>query len=306
MGDPKHMRKILLAIGIAALVLGISLVSTSLYDAGEKNVIFYSQTMHLGTHGEYYSDLLNMTEAHQLGVSPGPGTTTVYIIPSDDLSLVNQSNARSYAYTSMTGTPGGTDGLSLSGKFYIVVFSPSIPPISYYVLGGPSFETIEVFLSTGILLAPVGAVTTILGTLLTSKAKTDGEQGGHTSIYGGYRWLAFSTLYIVTACYSFNVIWDFVLNPGPFLTHSILSSYILIFPVSMIILSIPEIWMLMEVRHEVFWIAIPLTLPFVLIVTFMDLFLLPALSMSFATLVAAYFTYDNYKKDRNRAPTMIT
>ncbi|MCL4447784.1 MAG: hypothetical protein M1556_01175 [Candidatus Thermoplasmatota archaeon] len=292
------MRRVLLAVGVAALVLGISLVSISLYDAGENNVMFYSQTMHLGSDGEYYSDLLNMTEAHQLAFSPGPGTTTVYIVQSRDLPLINQSNAMNYSYASMTGTPGGTDGMSLSGEYYIVVFSTSVPPISYYVLGGPSFQVIEVFLSIGAMLTPIGAVTTILGTFLTPVVTRDGEQGSHTSVYSRYRWLAFSTLYIVAACYSFNVVWDFILGTEPFFTTSGWFEYLLVIPISGLVFLLPVAWSLMNVMHDAAWMIVPLLLASGLVLMYEDLFLFPALITSFLTWGILISEYGEYKKGK--------
>lgn len=199
------MHKILVAVGTAVLVLGVLLVSTSLRDAEQSNVVFYFQTMHLGSHGDYYSDLLNMMEAHQLAVSPGPSTTTVYIIPSEDLSLVNQSNAMSFAYTSITGTPGGTDGMSLTGEYYIVVFLSLLPQVGYSVLGGPGFSAIEDLISIGGMIATIGVVTTMLGaTRMPNRTEKYGKGSG-VSLYGGYRWISYATIYVVTAFFSFSI-----------------------------------------------------------------------------------------------------
>lgn len=165
------MRKTLLTISLVILVVGIIIAGISAVEItqlGSTSIKGASTTMYAGPNGDYYSRILNVS-AGQVVILVS--NAHAYLIPSADLNTVNSGNVDSYAIAP-TAQQGNISTFSgISGEFYVVAFTSSMPSISYTVIvGGIARLAITGFLLIiGVLLIIIGVIIAVIGAVLKPK-----------------------------------------------------------------------------------------------------------------------------------------
>lgn len=161
------MRKKILIIGVVLLVIGVAIGGTSLYETS-KEVKNVSKTMYTGQNGDYYSAILTPSSTGYISVVSSSET---YLIPSQDLAVVDSSNVMDYAIAPTITTASATIYSDLNGSYYVVAFGSTTPTVTYTVLelNLGLIGIIAISMIIGFILAIAGIIITIIGAILKPK-----------------------------------------------------------------------------------------------------------------------------------------
>ena len=161
------MRKNLLYLGLILLVIGVVISGIATVEAGGRTEIVET-SLKISPSGVYYSNELTVGSNSSVIVT---GNTTTYLIPSQDLNMVNSTNVENYAIHPTT--PSGNSILydGLSGTYYLVAFSQHPPLITYAVLGSnlSQLAVYGLLIIAGAAIAVIGVILAILGAIMRSK-----------------------------------------------------------------------------------------------------------------------------------------
>ena len=167
------MRKGVLVVGIVLLVVGVAMVGGSLFETDHalSGLLNPSRgmgdTMNSNRNGEFYSTVLNATPGNYIMVTSG---APHYLIPSDDLSVVNSSNVGAYAVSAYQTSGNNTLYTSLNGSYYVVVFGPAPPIVGYDVIASITGLVWSVaVLGLGVIFAIAGLIVAVIGAILKPK-----------------------------------------------------------------------------------------------------------------------------------------
>ena len=161
------MRKDLLYLGIILLVIGVVISGIATVEAGGKTEIVET-SMKVSPSGFYYSNELTVGSNGSVIVT---GNTTTYLIPSQDLTIVNSTNVANYAIhpTIPSGNSILYDGLN--GAYYLVAFGQHPPLITYAVLGSNLSQLVVygLLIIVGAAIAVIGVILALIGAIIRSK-----------------------------------------------------------------------------------------------------------------------------------------
>ena len=161
------MRKHLLYLGIILLIIGVVISGIATVEAGGRTEIVET-SITISPSGFYYSNELTVGSNGSVIVT---GNTTTYLIPSQDLTIVNSTNVANYAIhpTIPSGNSILYDGLN--GAYYLVAFGQHPPLITYAVLGSNLSQLIVygLLIIAGAAIAVIGVIFAILGAIMRSK-----------------------------------------------------------------------------------------------------------------------------------------
>lgn len=160
------MRRKLLFVGLAILILGVAVTGLGLVRLDSSStrstqITAYSQ-------GEYITSVINLSVPSVLTVQSSSQDSG--LIPVYALSLVNESNIHLYAVRPNATSGGIYSYTNISGDYYYVVFSNATPTVSYLItpLNAAVYATL---IFTGIVFSIVGVVAVILGVVLKTPPK---------------------------------------------------------------------------------------------------------------------------------------
>ena len=153
-------------IGIVILVIGIVLAGISVAESAS-NVRGSGTAMYSGKNGDYYSNSLSVTTKEEITVVSNVNS---YLIPSQDLSVVNSSNIASYKILPSESAGNTSLYSGLNGSYYVVTFGPTSPKVEYATLNvGIGLVVIAALLVVGALLVVVGIILAIIGAVIRPK-----------------------------------------------------------------------------------------------------------------------------------------
>ncbi len=175
--------------GLVIIIIGVVFAASAAYSISSQ--IHTSEGFHQMSHGEFSSPNLTMGKESILIVLHLNATENSYLVPSPDLSLVNESNIGTFAIPHapenqynlsvyhVSAGDNATLYANISGQYDIVTFHNSTPQLSYILYHGAAgvqstgSAIYGVFL--GAVMIPVGAVMVIVGFLRGRKRKSEDE-----------------------------------------------------------------------------------------------------------------------------------
>ncbi|MGC8645210.1 MAG: hypothetical protein ACP5UO_02940 [Thermoplasmata archaeon] len=149
------------------LVIGLILVGFSLNQVESKMPLSTAQMTPSGE-GYFHSGLIVVSAGSEIIVS---SNSTVYLIPSQDIALINSTNAYSYGLHPSLKEGNSALFTGVNGSFYIVV-PGSNPPVVRYSIVNAEEGQIAVYglaLISGIALLLGGIIAAVIGLFLKKR-----------------------------------------------------------------------------------------------------------------------------------------
>jgi uncharacterized membrane protein len=160
------VRKRLLIAGIVVLVIGIVFAGISVAESA-REIKEAGTAVYLGQNGDHYSNLLTVSSTEEITVV---SSVNAYLIPSQDLNLINSSNIVNYKISPSESTGNTSLYSGLNGSYYVVTFGTATPKVEYAVLNvSGGLIAVGLLLIAGALLIIVGIILAIIGAVLKPK-----------------------------------------------------------------------------------------------------------------------------------------
>ncbi|MEM0141088.1 MAG: hypothetical protein QXN66_03510 [Thermoplasmatales archaeon] len=162
------MRKNWVIVGIALLIVGAIMVSASLTQV-ERSFPFSQLNMTSTGNGYFISPAINVSQESEIIIS---SSSTSYLIPSKDISLLNSTNIESYGMHPYLTEGNSSAFLGASGVYYVAV-PGNVTPVVRYGIVSSSLGPVVLYgllLIVGVILIIAGIVIAVIGLFLKKKA----------------------------------------------------------------------------------------------------------------------------------------